>query len=48
MFTGRNTAHRVTAVSGDTDRVIAVFSFFDRPGVMFSTDERIGFYGRSG
>lgn len=46
IFKGRHTAHRVTPVSGDQDRIIAVFSFFDRPGVNFSSEERIGFYGR--
>ena len=48
IFKGRNTAHRVTPVSGDKDRIIAVFSFFDQPGVQFSAEERIGFYGRAG
>jgi len=47
VFRGKNTAHRVTPVKGNTDRVIAVFSFFDRPGVTFSEDERTGFYGRA-
>ena len=47
VFKGKNTAHRVTPVDGTKDRVIAVFSFYDRPGVTFSSDERIGFYGRA-
>ena len=47
VFRGKNTAHRVTPVQGDTARVIAVFSFYDRPGVTFSQEERIGFYGRA-
>lgn len=47
VFRGRNTAHRVTPVRGGRARLIAVFSFFDRPGVMFSAEERIGFYGRA-
>ena len=46
VFKGRNTAHRVTPVEGPNPRVIAVFSYYDRPGVMFSEPERIGFYGR--
>lgn len=46
VFKGKNTAHRVTPVSGDKDRIIAVFSYFDRPGVVFSEEERVGFYGR--
>ena len=47
VFRGRNTAHRVTPVSGETDRLVAVFSYFDRPGVVFSAAERRGFYGRA-
>ncbi|MEM7733808.1 MAG: 2OG-Fe(II) oxygenase [Pseudomonadota bacterium] len=47
VFKGRNTAHRVTPVEGGTARMISVFSFYDRPGVAFSDEERIGFYGRA-
>ena len=47
VFRGKNTAHRVTPVVGDKNRVIAVFSFYDRPGVKFSAGEQIGFYGRA-
>jgi len=47
IFKGKNTAHRVTPVGGTSDRIIAVFSYYDRPGVEFSDDERIGFYGRA-
>lgn len=47
IFRGKNTPHRVGTVEGDTARVIAVFSFFDRPGVVFSPEEQIGFYGRA-
>jgi len=47
VFKGKNCAHRVTPVSGPRDRVIAVFSFYDRPGVAFSDAERLGFYGRA-
>ncbi len=46
IFKGKNTAHRVTPVRGNQDRIIAVFSFYERPGVRFSEAERIGFYGR--
>ena len=46
VFRGVNTAHRVTPVVGPTARMIAVFSYFDRPGIEFSAEERIGFYGR--
>lgn len=47
VFRGKNTAHRVTPVQGATDRIIAVFSYFDRPGVTFTAEERLGFYGRA-
>lgn len=47
VFKGKNTAHRVTPVAGGKPRVIAVFSYYDRPGVTFSEPERIGFYGRA-
>lgn len=47
VFRGKNTPHRVGDVKGDTARVISVFSFYDRPGVAFSDEERIGFYGRA-
>ncbi|MDX1401920.1 MAG: hypothetical protein R3245_08360 [Kiloniellales bacterium] len=47
VFRGKNTAHRVTPVSGPKDRVIAVFSYYEMPGVRFSEEERLGFYGRA-
>lgn len=47
VFRGRNTAHRVTPVSGTTARMIAVFSFYDRPGVRMTPEEQQGFYGRA-
>jgi hypothetical protein len=47
VFAGRNTAHRVTPTVGSRDRVIAVYSFFERPGVQFSAQEQLGFYGRA-
>ena len=47
VFRGRNTAHRVTTVEGERERMIAVFSFYEKPGVMFSDEENLGFYGRS-
>ncbi|WP_137702998.1 HalD/BesD family halogenase [Marimonas lutisalis] len=48
VFKGKNTPHRVGDVQGGRARVISVFSFYERPGVAFSEDERIGFYGRAG
>lgn len=47
VFRGKNTAHRVTPVAGSRPRIVAVFSFYERPGVTFSAEERIGFYGRA-
>ena len=48
VFKGRNTAHRVTPPVGQRPRTIAVLSYYETPGVMFSAEERLGFYGRSG
>ncbi|MEM7294873.1 MAG: 2OG-Fe(II) oxygenase [Pseudomonadota bacterium] len=47
VFRGKNTAHRVTRVEGNRERVIAVFSYYEFPGKLFSEPERIGFYGRA-
>lgn len=47
VFRGKNTAHRVTPVEGNTNRIITVFSFYDRPGVRMTAEEQIGFYGRA-
>jgi hypothetical protein len=47
IFRGKNTAHKVSTVFGARERMIAVFSYFDRPGVVFSKEDQIGFYGRS-
>jgi hypothetical protein len=47
VFKGKNTLHRVTSAKGPRERYIAVFSYYERPGVMFSKDEQIGFYGRA-
>ena len=47
VFRGINTPHRVTKIEGDRDRMVAVYSFYDRPGVVFSAEEQMGFYGRT-
>ena len=47
VFKGKNTAHRVTPVDGRRPRIIAVFSYYERPDVSFSDAERLGFYGRT-
>jgi hypothetical protein len=48
VFRGKNTAHKVSTVHGNKERLIAVFSYFDRPGVMFTKEDQVGFYGRTG
>ena len=48
VFKGKNTAHRVTPGQGHAkSAIVAVFSYYERPGVMFSKEEQIGFYGRA-
>lgn len=47
VFKGKNTIHRVTPCKGPQERYIAVFSYFERPGVVFSKEDQIGFYGRA-
>lgn len=47
VFRGKNTAHRVTSVRGTRERMIAVFSYYEKSGVMFSDEEKLGFYGRA-
>ena len=47
VFRGKNTAHKVSTINGNRERIITVFSYFDRPGVTFSKEEQIGFYGRA-
>jgi hypothetical protein len=47
VFKGRNTAHKVATVEGEKERLIAVFSYYPKPGVMFTPEEQRGFYGRT-
>lgn len=47
VFHGHNTAHRVTTVSGNNERMVAVFSLYEKPGVRFSDSENMGFYRRT-
>lgn len=47
VFKGRNTAHKVNTVRGPRDRIIAVLSYYEKPNVRFSAEERLGFYGRA-
>lgn len=46
VFAGKNSLHRVSTVDGSRSRLVAVFSYYDRPGVVFTDQERLGFYGR--
>ena len=48
VFKGKNTAHKVSTVKGQRERLIAVFSYYEKPGVTFTREEQIGFYGRTG
>jgi hypothetical protein len=47
VFAGKNSLHRVSTVGGGRSRLIAVFSYYEQPGVSFSDEERLGFYGRT-
>ena len=47
VFTGRSILHRVAPVRGPIDRMIAVLSYSETDDVMFSPQERVGFYGRA-
>ena len=44
---GVNTLHRVVPIVGDRSRVVSIFSFFDRPDVVFSPKDQVRFYGRA-
>ncbi len=46
VFRGVNTIHRVSPVVGDRERLIAVLSYYEQPGVRFSDEDNLGFYGR--
>ena len=47
VFRGVETAHRVTPVNGQVSRIVAVFSYYERPDVRFGSTELLGFYGRT-
>ena len=46
VFRGVNTLHRVVPVKGKTERLVTIFSFYERPGVSMSPESQLGFYGR--
>jgi len=47
VFRGVNTLHRVVPVKGPVERLVAIFAFFDRPGVRMTAKDQTGFYGRA-
>lgn len=47
VFKGVNTAHRVTPVEGETPRINAVLTYYEKPGARFNETELMGFYGRT-
>jgi hypothetical protein len=46
LFLGRYSLHRVTEVTGATERHVAVLSYADRPGVIGPVDRTRAVYGR--
>ena len=47
VFRGVHTLHRVVQVQGKVERLVTIFSYYDRPGVAMTAKEQIGFYGRA-
>lgn len=47
VFRGRNTAHRVTPIKGDKERIVTVYSYYEQPNRYFSDEELLGFFGRT-
>jgi hypothetical protein len=47
LFRGRRSVHRVSPVSGDRDRLIALLSFDSRPGMMFPAEVQRNNVGRT-
>ena len=47
LFRGKHALHRVTEVAGPRQRVIAIFSYDRRPGMMFSDRTRLQAVGRT-
>lgn len=48
IFRGCNSLHRVAPVKGPRDRLMAVFVYEDRPGVVGDPEVNLTVYGRSG
>jgi hypothetical protein len=47
VFAGYRSPHHVTPAAGERMRIVAVLSFMEQPGVMFSAEDRRRFYGRA-
>lgn len=47
VFRGIHRLHRGVPVQGPTERIVAIFSFLDRPGVVMTASEQTRFYGRA-
>ena len=47
LFVGQHSIHRVTPTQGSRHRVVAVLSYEKEPGVRFTDEQRIRFYGRA-
>ncbi len=47
LFRGRNSVHRVTPIGGSRPRIIALFSYDQRPDMHFSERSRINVLGRT-
>jgi hypothetical protein len=47
VFRGRNSLHRVTPVSGKTDRIQVVLAYNSEPGIALTEQARLTFYGRT-
>jgi len=48
LFRGRNSMHRVTPVTGDRTRMLAVLAYNTEPGISLAESARMTFYGRLG
>lgn len=46
LFNGHRSLHRVAPVAGDQPRIIALFSYSDQPGYVFSDKIHLNFFGR--
>ena len=47
LFRGRNSLHRVTPVTGQTTRSVAIFAFNEVPDISLSDDALLTFFGRT-